>query len=381
MTYEQFEKAAKEAKLYDSFSEADLDLARRNPEAGISILNYKKDYINATTDEARALANAGANKVRAEGGGYYGGIDGSEKITQNSVPMPTGNYLTDTMNTKVNDLLKRDPFSYNPENDQLYSSYKKQYTREGKRATEDAIGTAAAMSGGVPSTYAATAGAQAGNYYASQMADKVPELYQIAYNKYMNDIENERANINMLSALEQAEQTKKDNEYDKKWSEAITAGQYGDFEALKALGVNPSDEYLASLYKTSDGTVVGADPGNINTVVAEKASGLLEDALSNKGVVDNEYDYSLLVAVYGEEYIDGLGITVKENNAKGEDFKPKSYMEAAEYIRDLGYEPTQVLKAAEWRQEKLAGGVGSEFKTYQEYLEDVVKYYASGYAG
>ena len=381
MTYEQFEKAAKEAKLYDSFSEADLELARRNPESGMSILNYKKDYINATTDEARALANAGANKIRAEGGGYYGGIDGSEKITQNSVPTLTGNYLTDTMNTKVNDLLKKDPFSYNPENDQLYSSYRKQYTREGKRATEDAIGTAAAMSGGVPSTYAATAGAQAGNYYASQMADKVPELYQIAYNKYMNDIENERANINMLSALEQAEQTKKDNEYNKKWSEAITAGQYGDFEALKALGVNPSDEYLASLYKTSEGTDVGADPGNENTVVVEKASELLEDALANKGVVDNEYDYSLLVAAYGKEYIEGLGITVKENKVIDEDFKPSSYMEAAEYIRDLGYEPTQVLKAAEWRQEKLAGGVGSEFNTYQEYLEDVVKYYASGYAG
>ena len=246
-------------------------------------------------------------KIRAEGGGYYGGIDGSEKITQNSVPTLTGNYLTDTMNTKVNDLLKKDPFSYNPENDQLYSSYRKQYTREGKRATEDAIGTAAAMSGGVPSTYAATAGAQAGNYYASQMADKVPELYQIAYNKYMNDIENERANINMLSALEQAEQTKKDNEYNKKWSEAITAGQYGDFEALKSLGITPDMEFLQRAQQSNNNIV--ADTNGIYNAYKEKAYEILQEAIDNGGVVEDEYDYNILLLVYGAEELENAGIT------------------------------------------------------------------------
>jgi hypothetical protein len=60
-TYEDFEKALAASGLGGQFSEADLRLARQNPDAGMSILTYKQDYNNATTDEARALANAGAN--------------------------------------------------------------------------------------------------------------------------------------------------------------------------------------------------------------------------------------------------------------------------------------------------------------------------------
>ena len=69
----------------------------------------------------------------------------------------------------------------------LYSQYRKAYIREGDRAAEDALGAAAAASGGLPSSYAQTAASQAGNYYAAQLTDKIPELQQLAYQKYLND--------------------------------------------------------------------------------------------------------------------------------------------------------------------------------------------------
>ena len=300
MTYAQFEKKAKNVGLYDSFSQADLELARKDPSAGMQILGYKIDYNNATTDEARELANANAESVRSSAG-YFGGKDGSgykkagdvvpssfgytygdvvqkaqdagvygqiseldmeqakrnpdygmatvyNKIGYNSAATPEdaekyhqaqeelrsslGGYTggADGSGFIKNPLSPRDfsykeyesehekdvsdlygqirdykDFSYNAEEDPLYAQYVKQYRREGQRATEDVMGQAAAMTGGIPSSYAATAAAQAGNYYAAQLTDKIPELYQLAYNQYMNEFNMLGDKLKMAQGLEETD--------------------------------------------------------------------------------------------------------------------------------------------------------------------------------
>lgn len=75
-TYDQFQKAAQDSGLMGEFSAADLSLAQRNPDAGMSLLKYKQDYHAATTDEARALANLGAEGIRSSYGNYTGGDNG-----------------------------------------------------------------------------------------------------------------------------------------------------------------------------------------------------------------------------------------------------------------------------------------------------------------
>lgn len=245
-TYGQFEEAAKAAGLYDQFSASDLALAQNNPDAGMSLLSYKQQYANATTDADRQKANAGANSVRSSYGNYTGGTDGSGyyldplspgSFEYGAVPSYTNNYSGDisslwdqqknygTYNYGVaepvynnrydekiqdllNQLINREAFSYDPSTDQLYSNYKKAYAREGQRATADTLAEAAAASGGIPSSYATTAAAQAGNYYAAQTADKIPELYELAYNKYLQDY---NLKLNDLSAAQGAEQS----DYDK----------------------------------------------------------------------------------------------------------------------------------------------------------------------
>ena len=79
------------------------------------------------------------------------------------------------------------PFTWSKEEDPAYSAYAKQYRREGQRATADAMAQAAALTGGQVSTAAATAASQAGDYYAGQLADVIPQLYENAYQRYLSD--------------------------------------------------------------------------------------------------------------------------------------------------------------------------------------------------
>lgn len=246
-SYEQFQKAAQNSGLLGTFSQSDLELARRNPDAGMSILRYKQDYNSATTDEARTLANLGAESVRSSYGNYTGGSDGSgfyleplspSSFTSGTAPEYSSSYAQDIQDlwdkqnsfnsyeyaggsapvynnrydadiqSLIGEILNREDFSYNPETDPLYSQYRKQYVREGNRATQDALGTAAAASGGIPSSYAATAAAQAGNYYSAQLTDKIPELYELAYNKYLNDYNMQLSDLGVLQGAEQSDYSK-----------------------------------------------------------------------------------------------------------------------------------------------------------------------------
>jgi len=101
----------------------------------------------------------------------------------------------------LNQILNRDKFSYDAEQDDLYQQYKKMYNREGARAMDDTLDAAAAQAGGMNS-YAVTAANQANNYYAAQVADKIPELYQLAYDMYLTDIDNQVRDLGLLQSMD-----------------------------------------------------------------------------------------------------------------------------------------------------------------------------------
>lgn len=232
-TYDDFWRRAQESGYADQFSASDLALAQRYPDFGMSILSLKQDYNNATTDQARALAHEAANQLRGSYGAYNGNESGlgysSLGLGPNSyqsqyrssvddifgqmrdyggfsydrdAPTYDNRYgaMIDEALAKMNN---RGPFEYNPDTDINTQAYRKEYAREGQRATANAMAQAAAQSGGVPSTAAMTAASQAGDYYAAQMADKIPELYQAAYERYLNEFANDRANIGTLQNQQQ----------------------------------------------------------------------------------------------------------------------------------------------------------------------------------
>lgn len=82
--------------------------------------------------------------------------------------------------------LNREDFQYDVNADALYQRYKDSYVALGKDAMEDTMGQAAALTGGYGSSYAQNVGQQAYNSYLKQLGDVVPELYQLAYDRYQD---------------------------------------------------------------------------------------------------------------------------------------------------------------------------------------------------
>lgn len=78
-------------------------------------------------------------------------------------------------------------FSYNPADDPLYSYYAKEYERNGRLAMDDTVAKIASRTGGIASSYAATAGANTYAGYMERLADKIPELRSLAYESYKNE--------------------------------------------------------------------------------------------------------------------------------------------------------------------------------------------------
>ncbi len=207
-TYKDFLSSAAAAGLLSSFSEADLRLAQANPDAGMSILSYKRDYADAATDEARALANAGAERIRSVYGGYTAGAEGTG-YRLNESGNTDGSYVNqyEDEQRQLADSLS-EGFSYDADSDEAWQSYRRAYLREGLRAYENSLGSAAANTGGVASTAAVTAAQQAQNYYNAAAADKKAELMQQAYENYLAG---RAQTVSELTAYDQLDQTAAEN--------------------------------------------------------------------------------------------------------------------------------------------------------------------------
>lgn len=223
-------------KVQDSgyyFSDYDLQRAADDQNFADQAYGYKDTYAKATTQEEKDAAHAGMENLRA-GTQYSGGADGSEynpweEKQENPLPsyiketpkysgaydadiaaakdrvLDRGSYVSPYkgyIQEAVSKILNRDPFSYDLESDPSWAAYKKQYTREGQRAMQNTLGEIAARTGGVPSSYAVTAAQQANDYYMSQMADKIPELYKAAYAMYQNEGNDMLQRLSMLRGLD-----------------------------------------------------------------------------------------------------------------------------------------------------------------------------------
>ena len=117
-----------------------------------------------------------------------------------AAPTYTGKYDAQ-IDSLLSQILNRDKFSYDVETDPLYQQYAAMYNREGNRAMNDTLASAAANAGGMNS-YALTAAQQANNYYAAQLSDRIPELYQLAYDMYLSDIDNQVRDLGLLQNMD-----------------------------------------------------------------------------------------------------------------------------------------------------------------------------------
>lgn len=363
-------------------SEADLNLARRDPAAGLSLISYKRDYANAPDDAARATANRGAENIRATYGGYTSGKDGSSFYLSNPTPSsfvkaekPT---YADSYKDKHNELLGAvmdfGDFEYDYEKDPNYQAFAKAYAREGDRATKNALTETAAQTGGVASSYAATAAAQAGNYYASQMADKVPQLYDAAYNRYLNQFQMAQGKLSAVEAARQMEramyesdlnQHNVDNNFDygqhldqiayiderddRALKLALTAADQGDFSRLRDLGIDTAQAEALYGYGVRG---------------AELENALIEQNIAGKEISNESARFAAAVDIYNAtgnvEALAAAGITNTEQLGKLWQAQTSAYLAENNIKVSQAQLDYAIALASQGNFSALAGLVGTE---------------------
>lgn len=78
----------------------------------------------------------------------------------------------------------RGAFRYDPAEDAAFVQYAGMYQRQGRRAMEDTLGQAAALTGGYGSSYAQATGQQSYGEYLQKLNEVLPELEQAARSRY-----------------------------------------------------------------------------------------------------------------------------------------------------------------------------------------------------
>lgn len=183
--------------------------------------------------------------------------------------------IVDTQNSKygsvyqrlLDNITNREAFSYDPETDPAYNSYKKMYTREGTRAMQDTIGNMAGLTGGLASSAGVSAGAQANNYYMQQLTDKIPQLFDSAYNRYVNEFNMDNQALDSVMGVDDMQFGRNYNANRDTVGDVRDSRDFGYNRKRHAVG---DDQWQQTFDENTRQFNVGADQWNKNFAFTEK---------------------------------------------------------------------------------------------------------------
>lgn len=122
---------------------------------------------------------------------------------QTSKPQGYTSKYQDQMDALLQQIQNPGQFKYEFNGDNLFKMYADEYTQRGKQASLDAMGQAAALTGGYGNSYAQLAGNQAYDQYLTQLYDKGLELRDRAYQQYVDDKNRLYDQYGLLNTAEQ----------------------------------------------------------------------------------------------------------------------------------------------------------------------------------
>ncbi len=194
---------------------------------------------------------------------YLDRLQQSQAALDNHLSTKPGEYQSKyqgQIEETMKNIASRKPFAYNVNEDALYQQYKDRYTQMGKQAMRDTMGQAAALTGGYGNTYAQNVGQQAYGQYMQGLTDKIPELYQLALDKYDRDAAAEKEKYSLYKDADstdysrwadQLNQWDTDRSYlagraDTELSQALSISNtmYARLAELAAKGYTPTDDEL-----------------------------------------------------------------------------------------------------------------------------------------
>lgn len=201
-----------------------------------------------------------------------------------SVPTFKGTY-DEQIRDIYNRIANRGEFAYDVGNDPLYSQYRDKYVKQGQTAMKDAMGQAAALTGGYGSTYSQQVGQQVYNAYLDKLNDVIPELYNAAYGRYQDEGNELYKRYSMLGDLA-------NDEYGK-WRDSVSDARYADETAYERQRYADAQSYerqqdaystLAALIQatgynptTAELEEAGMSQGQAQALIGKYISGILPD--------------------------------------------------------------------------------------------------------
>ncbi len=234
------------------------------------------DQTTVQTPKTAAPAPQGAPKAS----GYDRAMQALQ-AAQDRTPSFSSDY-DGTIEDLYRKITGRQAFRYDAAADPLYGQYREQYVQGGQQAMRDAMGQAAALTGGYGSSYGQAVGQQQYDAYLQRLNEVLPELYRTAYDAY------EAEGNRMTQQLQLAGQLR-DTEYgqfrdavgDRQAADAFAVqeaesrAKYGDFSGYEELygkdaadsmrfawaAANPDAAFAAGTITTDEYfTLTGRDP-------------------------------------------------------------------------------------------------------------------------
>ena len=248
------------------------------------------------------------------------------------------------LDSLMNSIMNREKFSYDFNGDALYQQYKDKYIQQGKMAMQDTMGQAAAMTGGYGNSYAASVGNQAYQAQLNNLNDIIPELYQMALDKYSREGQELYNQYGMLADRENLDYSR----YRDTVSDFLT-----------------ERDYLQGRYDTERGFDYSkyVDDRNLDHALHQEGYQRLVDSL---GIAQGDYyngadmfysEQSNKNNVAGQQFSDAMSIWNAETTQAWEQAK---WDEAArQYANEEAWRQKTWDRDAEWHEESKATSSGS----------------------
>jgi hypothetical protein len=180
--------------------------------------------LTAVTDRGTATQN------------YQNTVNAYNKVNATK-PAEYQRTFDEQLNSLTDQILNGKKFQFNMETDELYNQYKDMYMKQGKKAAEDTMGQAAALTGGYGNSYATTAANQAYQGYMDQLNDRALDIYDRRYAEYQNNRNDLYNQANLLQNRDSTEYSRYrdtvsdwQSERNLLYSQMIDAYEQGDSE-------------------------------------------------------------------------------------------------------------------------------------------------------
>lgn len=280
-------------------------------------------------------------------------------------------------------IVGRDPFRYDLNGDMLYQQYAQQYKNNGRLAMQDTMGQAAALTGGYGSTYGQQVGQQQYDAYLQKLNDVVPDLYNQAYNEWLNQGDRLQQQYSMLGDMADDEYSKYLDSYDQWLKERDYAGEVADTEYAKYQKALADYEAQQAALAAGSGSGSSGGGGRVGYDTHGYTTDQIKELQKAAGLEQTgkwgEKEKQAYKAGYRANGDTGNGTSAPASGGTlPVSPQVKTYSEALAYLKSNGVDGTNDLMTSDmWNRRKNSKDSTPEislFNNYSDYLNNMVDY-------